>query len=91
MIVRTIQIWNILDHKTYILSGFQITFENQAIQQLDMFGPFGYQTCPVFRWLLYFCYTWKHVMLALDFLLLIIKTDDIKTDKKDKTFSLNQN
>ena len=28
-------------------------FKNRTIWQPDVFGPFKYQTCPVFRWLLY--------------------------------------
>ena len=46
---------DIQDHKTAILCpAFRPPFVNGTIWQLDIFGPFEYQTCVVFRWLLYF-------------------------------------
>ena len=49
----------IFDHKTGIFACFSDhhskfgPFGNQIIQEWNTFGPFEYQTCPIFRWLLY--------------------------------------
>ena len=59
VIRRTIQILDILDHKTYIFCPvFRPPFEIQTSCKHDMFGPFEYQTCPVIRWLLYSTKCW---------------------------------
>ena len=43
------------------MSSIQMPFQYQTICKLDNFFPFEYQTCPVFRWLLYLdltCNSW---------------------------------
>ena len=53
----TIQILNIWDNNKGIFCPvFRPPFKNQTNSQPDMLGPFQYQTCPVFRWLLSLIY-----------------------------------
>ena len=52
MIRQTIQELDIFDQKIDILSPvFRPPYKNQTIRQPDTFGPFEYQSYPVFRWL----------------------------------------
>ena len=53
LIRQTIQISDIF---TISCPVFRPPFENRTIWQPDMIGPFDYQTCLVFRWLLYLHY-----------------------------------
>ena len=62
MIRGTFRKRNIFDHKTDIFCPvFRPPFKNQTIRQSDTFEPFVYQTCPLFRWLLYLIQKWQIV------------------------------
>ena len=51
---RTIQKADIFNHEKDIFCPvLRPPFKNQTIRQPGMFGPFKYQTCLVFSWLLY--------------------------------------
>ena len=50
VIRQTIPITDILDHKTDIF--VQFSDHHSKSGELDMFGQFQCQTCPIFRWLL---------------------------------------